>query len=204
MFKNFFLILSTLSVVNGGKSYLPLEQQELLRQSLQILALNAYWRQMQNLPLRRWSEKNRDCAGFIRYLLWEAYQKHDELWQEHEGSMLTRNLPTLQGKIPQLYPTGASAYQLVKNNTRFLGRDLRSIYLRTGDLLYFRQDKQTDHLMLVIQDRKEEIFVVYHTGKPKNEIRLVKWTDLFAHESRWYPEVGNPNFMGVFRFYFFQ
>lgn len=111
------------------------------------------------------------------------------------------------GSDPHAFAEFADAATLIRYNTRAVGRDVRG--LRSGDLLYFRQDtdRSPDHLMIFIGDsrfdRAGHDWVVYHTG-PQNggpgEVRKVSLHDLAQHPSpRWRPLSANPAFVGIFR-----
>ncbi|MCS6985140.1 MAG: DUF1175 domain-containing protein [Leptospiraceae bacterium] len=177
--------------------------QEWLRKNLELLALNLYYRQENKLPNSRWSTKNRDCAGLLRYLLWEAQQSHDERWQNLHGSPYTISLPL--GKKDPFFITQIKSFPakaFIKNYTRLVSRQINESLLRRGDILYFEQANANSHLMLLLYDSQLGWHVIYHTGQPKNEIRLVQLNDLFSHASTWHPSPQNPNFKGVFRFLF--
>jgi uncharacterized protein len=100
----------------------------------------------------------------------------------------------------------ADARTLMAANTHFLTRDVR--LAQPGDLLFFRQLEQSSpyHSMIFVGrshfgDGNE--WLVYHTGadgKWAGEIRRVSLTSLLAHpNARWRPEIGNPNFLGIYR-----
>ena len=100
----------------------------------------------------------------------------------------------------------ADARTLIVANAHFLTRDVR--LAQPGDLLFFRQFEQSSpfHSMIFVgRSRFGEgnQWLVYHTGpdgKWPGEIRRVSLTSLLAHpNARWRPEIGNPNFLGVYR-----
>jgi uncharacterized protein YfaT (DUF1175 family) len=101
----------------------------------------------------------------------------------------------------------ADARTIVGLNAIPVGRDAGRA--QPGDLLYFRQDGQSqpDHLMVVVGrslfDRDGQDWVVYHTGPSAGdpgEVRKVRLATLRQHPSaRWRPIAGNAAFVGVFR-----
>ncbi len=58
--------------------------------------------------------------------------------------------------------------------------------------------------MLVVRSGKG-IFLVYHTGDQRDELRLRTIEDLYRHEQiQWHPSPDNPVFRGVYRPDFLQ
>jgi uncharacterized protein len=100
----------------------------------------------------------------------------------------------------------ADARTLMEANAHWLTRDVR--LAKAGDLLFFRQFElgSAFHSMIFVGrshfgDGND--WLVYHTGpdgKWRGEIRRVRLTALLTHpNARWRPEIGNPNFLGVYR-----
>ena len=91
-----------------------------------------------------------------------------------------------------------SAIGMVQGNARFISKNINQA--RPGDLIFFdMQDSQ--HLMVWMGN-----FIAYHTGtvtKKDNGLRKINFYELLKwKDSRWRPELRNPNFIGIFRFSF--
>jgi uncharacterized protein YfaT (DUF1175 family) len=104
------------------------------------------------------------------------------------------------------YAQFADAHTLQQFNTHFVTRDIR--LAQPGDLLFYRQLEQDlpFHAMLYLgRGNFEESgnWIVYHTGPlggGPGEIRRPRVEELLRHPSpRWRPNVGNGNFLGVYR-----
>jgi len=110
----------------------------------------------------------------------------------------------------------ADAKTLVERNAYLVSRDVRQA--QPGDLLFYRQFGQSSPWHSMIVDRVgNETLVVYNTGKDHSphgrrpvrggpdhgtvgEMRRVAMSELIDHpEPQWRPLVGNPNFLGVYR-----
>ena len=101
----------------------------------------------------------------------------------------------------------ADAHTLQRFNTYFFTRDIR--LAQPGDLLFYRQIEQNMpfHVMIFLGRSSFEPtsgkWIVYHTGPvgdDPGEIRRPSLEELLRHPSpRWRPNVGNGNFLGVFR-----
>jgi uncharacterized protein YfaT (DUF1175 family) len=101
----------------------------------------------------------------------------------------------------------ADAQTLQQLNSHRVTRDIR--LAQPGDLLFYRQIEQDMpfHAMLYLGRSHFEAsranWIVYHTGPlggGKGEIRRPTVEELLRHPSpRWRPNVGNGNFLGVFR-----
>jgi uncharacterized protein YfaT (DUF1175 family) len=160
-------------------------------------------------PTPRWT--HRDCAGLVRFAVAEALAEHDAGWQRAMGLGVGRGSGPLP---PDLIPAetrlalrhrwrrpdgseGAyvNAIGLVQENSISRGRDVQRA--QPADLLFFDQGAE-QHLMLWTGRR-----IVYHNGSPPrpgdNGLRAVSLTALMHwNDTRWRPEVGNPNFVGLF------
>jgi hypothetical protein len=104
------------------------------------------------------------------------------------------------------YAQFANAHTLQKFNTYLVTRDIRRA--QPGDLLFYRQLSQDlpFHAMLYLGRGSFEQsgnWIVYHTGPldgGPGEIRRPRVEELLRHPSpRWRPNVGNGNFLGVYR-----
>jgi len=160
--------------------------------------------QIRRGPTPRWT--HRDCAGFVRFAIAEALAEHDARWQRAMGlgSPLPPDLIPEETRQALRHrwkrPDGSegayvSAIGLIQENSVWVSRDVRQA--RPADLLFFDQGAE-QHLMLWTGRE-----AVYHNGSmptPRdNGLRkatlasLLQWND-----TRWRPELGNPNFVGVF------
>jgi uncharacterized protein len=127
------------------------------------------------------------------------------------GALLFRVRPPAAGEDPKTaFAEFADAKTLWQFNTYFVSRDVR--LARPGDLLFFRQSEQGSpyHSMIFVGrsqllrgSGEDEGVLVYHTGpigKSTGEMRRTTVAELLEHPSpRWRPALGNPNFLGVFR-----
>lgn len=164
--------------------------------------------QLRQGPTPRWF--HRDCAGLVRFAVAEALRAHDARWLAANG-IAGRGLPpdveltgverdALRGWQRGDGTRGAyvGAETLVRQNSRLLGRDVNAA--EPGDLLFFDQGDDT-HLMVWMGR-----YVAYHTGTETpsdNGLRAVTLDQLMRDkDTRWRPEPGNPNFVGVFRLAF--
>jgi uncharacterized protein YfaT (DUF1175 family) len=91
-----------------------------------------------------------------------------------------------------------SALGLIQQNSRFVAKDVNQAL--PGDLLFF--DQGDDQHLMIWMDR----YIAYHTGtvtRTDNGLRAVPVSELMQwKDSRWQPQSGNPNFIGVFRLAF--
>jgi uncharacterized protein YfaT (DUF1175 family) len=152
-----------------------------------------------------------DCAALLRFAYREALREHDGRWA---GDLKLTDVPPISGVRKYSYPYTplgarlfrtrddfaefADAQTLIRYNAHFIGRDLR--VAAPGDLLFYRQLEQNQpfHTMIFLGD-----FVVYHTGPFQGgpgEMRRPSVVELLHHPApQWRPEIGNPNFLGVYR-----
>jgi uncharacterized protein YfaT (DUF1175 family) len=172
-----------------------------------------------------------DCAALVRHAVREALRPHTPEWVRLARLPVARLAPDVRARAdpqdgalrlfrvspeqPLRYGEFADARTIVRHNAHSRGRDTGS--LRPGDLLYFRQPRQSspDHLMLYVGrsafEPDHDDWVVYHTGPSRpearsgvgghaGEVRKVRLSDLVRHPSaRWRPVAGNASFIGVFR-----
>jgi len=160
--------------------------------------------QIRRGPTPRWT--HRDCAGFVRFAVAEAFAEHDARWRRAMGlgGRLPPNLIPEETRLALRNrwrrPDGSegayvNAIGLIQENSVWVSNDARQA--RPADLLFFDQGAE-QHLMLWTGRG-----VVYHNGAPPRPddsglrtatlSALLQWND-----TRWRPEPGNPNFVGVF------
>ena len=152
-----------------------------------------------------------DCAALVRFAYREALREHTGRWA---GDLSLHGVPSIPGIRKYAYPytpLGANLFRtadgfaefadartLIQHNTQFISRDLRGA--APGDLLFYRQldQNQPFHLMVFLGGH-----VVYHTGPfhgGPGEIRRPAIEELRRHPApQWRPHLGNPNFLGVYR-----
>lgn len=186
-------------------------QQQNMRRWIEALAVNT----AAGLP-SRWPEIFRDCAGYIRFLIWESTQSHSVDWNIKFGSAITRDLEDVKIKGSRVWKTSSGVWNdysdaesLMKYNSRFLGKKINESGLRTGDILFFKLARGSAyeyHSMIVIREHiKGRILIFYHNGEKPGEIRSATLAELSHHpDSTWHPISSNPEFIGFYRLYFFQ
>jgi uncharacterized protein YfaT (DUF1175 family) len=164
--------------------------------------------QLRRGPTPRWF--HRDCAGLVRFAVAEAFRPHDATWRRASGlasGALPPELDLTRAEREWLrtwaQPDGsrsgfATAQGLVRRNSRLVSRDVNAAV--AGDLLFY--DQGDDQHLMVWMGR----YVAYHTGtetatdsglRAVTLEQLMRWKD-----TRWRPEPGNPDFVGVFRLAF--
>jgi uncharacterized protein YfaT (DUF1175 family) len=123
------------------------------------------------------------------------------LFRVRPGPFLPLDLTT------SAYAQFADARTLQQFNTYFVTRDIR--LAQPGDLLFYRQLEQSlpFHAMIYLGrgnfEQAPANWIIYHTGpiaSAAGEIRRPSVAELLRHPSpRWRPNVGNGNFLGVYR-----
>ncbi len=199
----FALSFACVDVTAGDTARLSAQEQESFRRFIEAFT-PLVLRHEKKRRNYRWHSSNRDCAGLIRYLFWEALQPHDDRF-------LDNYYPELRGagasaissharEISRRWQTGnQNAEQLIDHSQR-VTRSPLSRTLKTADLLYFYSaELKIRHVMLVIRTGNS-VFAVYHTGDNRDELRIRSLADLAAlPEPQWHADPQNPVFMGVFR-----
>jgi hypothetical protein len=145
-----------------------------------------------------WHPEQRDCAGLVRFAFRGAYHRfHRErlatpLWRDDKGQ-------------PADF---ADAETLLTHSFVPLGRDEATREsLRTGDLMAFRQERDSGpvfHLMLVVRPEDKAhapTRVVYHPGDKGAAVRTGVLQSLVTEAPlEWRPVPRNTAFLGFFRF----
>jgi len=200
-------------------SKLSLQQSQQFRKWMHALTINLFFSKDMRRPVRnaisnpiinkRWGEKNRDCAGFIRYLVWESLNFHSSNWHQSFGSAFTIKLQDIKHKVKYPYfqnrkgmrSNYVNAKDLMVHNTHFISRNKKSLNLKEGDILFYKVSASVFHSMLLFRNYQlGNWMVVYHTGSPKNQLRILNLEDLFQHaNTSWHPSSMNPSFLGFFR-----
>ena len=151
----------------------------------------------------RWGDKNRDCAGLVRYLFWEAMQTHDEVFGARYPELSQLIQSPHAGEFTRISRdwsvSNYTAAQL-RTRVRSVGRSVPAELLRSGDLLFFESPElRIRHTMLLLRSGAG-IYLVYHTGDERNELRIRTLDDLkVLPGTEWHPEAANPVFQGFFR-----
>jgi len=164
--------------------------------------------QIRQGPSPRWIQQ--DCAGLVRFAVNEALRPHDHAWLRANG-ISNRYLPPDLALTPEQQGwrnrwkqfdggTGpfVTAIGLIQDNSAFVARDINQA--SPGDLLFFDQGED-QHLMIWMGG-----YIAYHRGsatRTDNGLRTVSVNPLMNwKDTRWQPNLDNPNFIGVFRFSF--
>jgi uncharacterized protein YfaT (DUF1175 family) len=153
----------------------------------------------------------KDCAALLRFAYREALREHDGAWAAEWNLTDVPPIPSVHKYNYPYTPLGARIFRtddgfaefadartLIHDNAYLLGRDLR--VAAPGDLLVYRQLEQDQafHTMIFLGDS-----VIYHTGPfhgGPGEIRRPSVVELLHHPApQWRPQLGNPNFLGVYR-----
>jgi uncharacterized protein YfaT (DUF1175 family) len=158
----------------------------------------------------------RDCSALLRFAYREALRPHTAEWARELGLPGMPMLGELRRPVsePDVFLTEsgarrqfADAEHLMRFNTWPVSRSMAAA--AHGDLLFYRQlgESQSWHSMVYLRrsafetDRQPRL--VYHTGPLHGrvgEVRRPTLDELRAHpDARWRPLVGNPNFLGLFR-----
>ena len=156
-------------------------------------------------PSTRW--QHRDCAGLVRFAVFETLRSHDAAWRRASGFHSQNLPPEIQLSAAQqalrnqwqVSDGGSSAYvsaiDLIGRNSVALGKARQAA--QSGDLLFFDQGDH-QHLMVWLGD-----WVIYHTGtvtRNDNGLRAVRPQALLEwKDTRWRINPSNPNFRGFYR-----
>lgn len=160
-------------------------------------------------PWPRWFQ--RDCAGLVRFAVYEAFKSHNEAWLQ-ANRISDRHLPPEVKLSPdqKIISEGwrqirshersayASAIVIIQENSRFVSKDMNQAL--PGDLLFFDQGED-QHLMIWMGS-----YIAYHTGRESEKntgLRKYSLNDFMNwKDTRWQPRFENPNFIGIYRFSF--
>jgi uncharacterized protein YfaT (DUF1175 family) len=145
-----------------------------------------------------WEERQRDCAGLVRFAYRRAFSQLDPA---RVAAGLFRDAA---GRPAQF----ADAGTLLRGSFALLGRDeaaRRSV--RSADLAAFAREEDGGpvfHLMLLVvpdDPAHAPTLVIYHPGEPGAEVRMGRLDDLQRDApAGWRPVPENPLFLGFFRF----
>ncbi|AEH51888.1 DUF1175 domain-containing protein [Pseudothermotoga thermarum] len=174
-----------------------------------------------------WNEKERDCAGLIRFCAREALRKHDSNWLKrsgYKGPILPDvekynypHLPLIGDKLfrivkgrynsPDEFGTFAVARILVECSMRFVSKDVK--HALPGDVLVFMHPEDFEmpyHTMIYLGKLgTDQDWILYHTGpinQSTGELRLVKLESLSSFDPSWEVSERNKYFLGFYRFKF--
>lgn len=157
---------------------------------------------------QRWGVQNRDCAGLVRYIVWEASQKHSPAFRrQFSGTEMgrTENMTVSLSLIDEKNrkTTYVDAHSLMSYNSTFLTRSATEPLLKDGDLLFFRTAGGY-HTMILLRDRVHGKWLVnYHDGGRPGNIKMLYLDDLKQHpQTTWHPVAENPAFLGFYRLNF--
>ncbi|WP_434779371.1 DUF1175 family protein [Neisseria sp. Ec49-e6-T10] len=177
------------------------EQSALFRQWFAAIVRQ----QLKQGPSNRWT--HRDCAGLIRFAVFETLREHDTKWRAASGFELAQlpaelNLNAAQKNLKNEWITiegnksaYVSALALIQKNSVFVSKNMNQAQI--GDLLFFDQG-DAQHLMIWLGN-----LIAYHTGtvtKTDNGLRAVLIPELLNwKDTRWRINQNNPNFIGIYR-----
>lgn len=140
-----------------------------------------------------WDDTQRDCAGFVRFVYREAVSSTNLMWVDQKGEVTDY----------------LSAQELLSFNFDYLGHEIGSRQIQTGDILAFRlpheQKEDSWHLMLALRSPPgppDKLLLIYHNGERGKNAQIKKvWAEEFLKPSQgqWRAVKGNENFVGVFR-----
>jgi len=198
----FFVLSAGTGGFPPGASRLSAAGQQYFRAFIDVFTPLVLKREKKPGGNARWGDKNRDCAGLVRYLFWEALQAHGETFFDAYPQTRGLNPGDRRGfkGVAEFWSRGNYTAPDLIRQARPLGRGVVASALKTGDLLYFNSaELKIRHVMLVIRAERD-IFLVYHTGDVRNELRIRTLADIAAlAETEWHPDSGNPVFQGFFR-----
>lgn len=145
-----------------------------------------------------WEERQRDCAGLVRFAYRTAYARLDP------GRLVAGLFRDAQGRPGQF----ADAANLLRSSFVPLGRgDAARAAIRSGDLAAFGREEDGApvlHLMLLVvpdDPAHARPLVVYHPGEPGAKVRMGRLDDLARDApAGWRPVLENPLFLGFYRF----
>ncbi|HRP68880.1 MAG TPA: DUF1175 family protein [Turneriella sp.] len=151
----------------------------------------------------RWGSKNKDCAGLVRYLFWEAMQRHDERFYRLYPSMhsVTLSSPTHSfAEFSKAWTERNATSSDLLRHAFYLGKERKNLQLKTGDFLYYESARlNIRHVMLVIRVEQTP-YLIYHTGGVPSELRIRTFADLDAlPQSQWHARATNHVFRGFYR-----
>lgn len=201
-----FFALSTTFAAAAEIHPLPVPAQLYFRRFVELFTpavLNKEKNSSRAAANYRWDRKNRDCAGLVRYLFWEAMQSHNENFYAAYPVMRqlpAADLPRSLAAVQSAWADGnLNAAELIAHG-RYLGREFAPRTLKTGDVLYFQSaELKIRHVMLVVRSGAQA-YLVYHTGDKRDELRIRTLADiLMLPEAEWHPEAANPVFKGIYR-----
>lgn len=144
-------------------------------------------------PSGYWDPAQRDCAGFVRFVLRTSSGLSSDMWTNDKKE-----------KVNYL-----GTEELVRNNFSLVTRLPNYEEIETGDVLvYHAENKKPEerwHLMMLVKSPRsslQNILAVYHNGSSgaDGKVRRVKLTDLMTLTGgEWRPDPSNLRFKGVYR-----
>lgn len=201
--------------LEGEFTFFPAADEKSLRDSVTRLAL---LQAKKTSPL--WEEKQRDCAGLVRFAYSRALQNPTLTEKRKMGIPDVLHLPPVSIFAKRVFPDNSRFWQvgfetegfprygafadaetLIGYNFRKKTRDVAQA--RDGDLLVYQkgfEEKVPYHLMIYVQNRPENL-AVYHNGASGQEaqVRVVRVQDLMTSpDPVWIPGLDNPYFLGVY------
>lgn len=195
-------------------AFIPPADEGALRRAVSMIALS----QGQKIS-PKWEEKQRDCAGLVRFAYREGIRERSEEQLKDLNAAPKLFLPVvseLSRRVlpyyPKIWETGsdkegyavfddfADAGKLISYNFRPKSRSVAAA--REGDLLVYYKSAEADepyHLMMAASNGARE--VVYHNGASGRDsaVRVVSLKELEkAPDVTWIPNEENMHFLGVY------
>ncbi len=200
--------------LEGDFAYLSAVDEKALRDSVTRLAL---LQAKKTSPL--WEDKQRDCAGLVRFAYSRALQNPTPAEKRKMGIPDALHLPPVSAFAKRVFPDHSRIWQVGFEATAprygafadaetLIGfnfhKKTRDVTLaRDGDLLVYQKGFEESvpyHLMIYVQNRPENL-AVYHNGASGQEaqVRVVRLQDLMTSpDPVWIPGADNPYFLGVY------
>ncbi len=185
----FFTLLPLLGETQTTKKQFLYKQEESI-QYTRLRMLGKALEQSEKITIE-WDPKQRDCAGFVRFLFRVSATGTSKMWVNRKGDHVDY----------------LSADELIAYNFDSISPQVSEEQVETGDLLvYYNPQKKPEdawHLMVLLKPppgSKKEILAIYHNGAQGHDaaIKKVWFGDLFG-ALEWKPWTQNPRFKGVYR-----
>jgi uncharacterized protein len=167
-----------------------------------------------------WDERQRDCAGLVRFCFREALRKHDAAWNRKTGIVLDKNIADVGSfNYPDIPVIGENIFKisdapydnknsfssfadggtLVLHSMRRVGNSIEDAL--PGDCAVFENRRNAEwpfHIMIICNTEGRGRILIYHTGDAQG-IKRINLSYLNSSID-FKPADSNPKFLGVYRF----